>query len=500
MLTAIQDLYRSTSAPVKAGSKISQAHVTTTRGVKQGCPLSPTLFGIFIDQLEEVLLGAGSALGVSLAFDVEIRDLMFADDITLLSTSASNLQVLVDALHGFCTLTHMDINTLKTEGIRFEPVRLYGNLLQDWQLTCDDTQLKISSEVRYLGAWLHTREWLKTTFDKLVVLARKAMWGLWHRMKQMGIVCLDTKLRLLHTLVTSVGEYACQVWGVYFLDASSEYMIFKSPLQKLVLDFLRLSMGASKCTSRWVLLANAGLQPIQVRWAVMCAKHWGKCSEQGGVATDVMKSDLDLFKKGNTSCWSYKFLKCMSDIGLLGQTPMAVLQRDTSIEALMLHRFDERGITEAFASVYAHFHSRGNPREVDSEGLAMVKYMEWFYSSTNSHLTTYGSELKLQTLNRFRLGCIPLRSNDYKLKHIARSQRVCSICNTNTVEDELHILLECPAYNTIRQQSRLHHELLIHGTDMRKVMDTSDQNALASMIHKILESRKQHLDNMDVDP
>ena len=52
-------------------------------GVKQGCPLSPTLFGLYIDKLEEWLNKANGE-EIQLA-EYVIRLLLYADDLILIA-------------------------------------------------------------------------------------------------------------------------------------------------------------------------------------------------------------------------------------------------------------------------------------------------------------------------------------------------------------------------------------------------------------------------------
>jgi hypothetical protein len=62
MLGAVQALYTGARLAVKVEGSVREATDTHT-GVCQGCPLSPTLFGVFIDALEPWLLHQDPGVG-----------------------------------------------------------------------------------------------------------------------------------------------------------------------------------------------------------------------------------------------------------------------------------------------------------------------------------------------------------------------------------------------------------------------------------------------------
>ena len=71
-------------------------------GVRQRCPLSPTLFGLFLDGLHEHMHSCAPAAGVQLRSGKWVSSLVYADDVVLLSWSASGLQLLLDSMNPFC--------------------------------------------------------------------------------------------------------------------------------------------------------------------------------------------------------------------------------------------------------------------------------------------------------------------------------------------------------------------------------------------------------------
>jgi len=82
-------------------------------GVKQGFPLSLTLFGLYIDKLEEWLdLQGGDCVRLG---EFVIKLLLYANDIVLICKSAHGLEMHLYALEHFCRAVCMQVNTRKTK-------------------------------------------------------------------------------------------------------------------------------------------------------------------------------------------------------------------------------------------------------------------------------------------------------------------------------------------------------------------------------------------------
>ena len=89
-------------------------------------------------------------------------------------------------------------------------------------------------------------------------------------------------------------------------------------------------------------------------------------------------------------------------------------------------------------------------------------------------------------LMRFRLGCWDLEAN--RPGGRVRAGRVCRFCatqGTRAVEDELHVLLECPAYAEMRLASGINADL-----EMKTAMTKSVTANLASLLYRIATHRK----------
>ena len=111
MLGAIQSLYDGSLLSMRINGQCGHSQ-SPSIGLRQGCPLSATLFGIFIDGLHHHLQTAAPAAGVQVRH-LKLTDLVYADDICLLASSPQHLQALIDALVAYCAT--LEISVTKTK-------------------------------------------------------------------------------------------------------------------------------------------------------------------------------------------------------------------------------------------------------------------------------------------------------------------------------------------------------------------------------------------------
>ena len=100
MLAAMSSLYSGGAMSMKICGRAG-ATGTAQVGVRQGCPLSPTLFGLFFDDLCSQLQSDCPSAGVECRGS-RIPSLFYADDVALLSAFAQGLQQLLGLLPRLC--------------------------------------------------------------------------------------------------------------------------------------------------------------------------------------------------------------------------------------------------------------------------------------------------------------------------------------------------------------------------------------------------------------
>ena len=117
MLAGNQSLYDGGDLSIKISGS-SGASGTARVVVRQGCPLSLILFGIFFDSLDAQVQAESAAAGVECR-GARVPGLFYADDFALLSPSSQGLQQLLDTMQSFCVTNGLTISTPKTEVVVF---------------------------------------------------------------------------------------------------------------------------------------------------------------------------------------------------------------------------------------------------------------------------------------------------------------------------------------------------------------------------------------------
>ena len=209
MLTAIQAMYATATGSVRVRGR-SGPILPSRTGVRQGCPLSPTLFGLLADGVHNFLQGLAISEGVPLGAEHVILDLAYADDFILMSPTASGIQLLVDASVTWCAIVGMQPSPDKI--VCMEPTSPDSAA---FQCTCAGRDLQIVQEIKYLGVCFAPGVGMALVCKR----QRSRMCGAFAEMKRQysNLGCaqlVGLRMQLFAACVQPVGSFASEVWGV----------------------------------------------------------------------------------------------------------------------------------------------------------------------------------------------------------------------------------------------------------------------------------------------
>ncbi len=263
ILDIIKSLYARDSAAVRSSQGIS-AIFRCLMGVKQRCPLSPTLFEFYVDGLEKHLLETADIVAPTL-MGVMVPLLLYADDLILMSESAEGLQKQLDALASFCehvaVQRPLTINLSKAKMVVFEAKR---SDVSDFVL--DRTLVERVDSYKYLGFVFHATKDMKIGTAFLVAAARKALYAMRRQCLLLGLRDPAKQCKLFDTLVLPILSYACEVWGVSPSVGEAAEVLHRG--------FLKHLLGVRISTTNEIVLAEFGRFPLQIHfWQQILRYH-----------------------------------------------------------------------------------------------------------------------------------------------------------------------------------------------------------------------------------
>ena len=204
-----------TSAPSHLGPKPSRPHLKINSWtLRQGECLSPLLFSLFLNDIEEQFILSGlDGLDVNM---FKMFLLLYADDIVLFANSASELQDGLDLMSDYCKRWKLKINISKTKVMIF---RKGGMLPRNLSFYYDDEPLEIVKKFNYLGIVFTTGGSFAEAQMTLAGQSQKAIFKMKKYLYKFTFLSPRHKLELFDKLITPILNYGCEVWG--FIQANA---------------------------------------------------------------------------------------------------------------------------------------------------------------------------------------------------------------------------------------------------------------------------------------
>ena len=167
-LNTVISMYSQAKACVRIRNTVSGTF-QCSKGVKQGCPLSPILFCLFIsDIFQEIGTGLpGIEIGKQL-----IHGLLYADDAVLMSKNEKDMASLLRQLEVYCSKWNLKVNTSKTKMMRI------GDASKKTTFKYIGVELDEVTEFNYLGFHINNAGDLSRGMGYRADAARKAYYSL----------------------------------------------------------------------------------------------------------------------------------------------------------------------------------------------------------------------------------------------------------------------------------------------------------------------------------
>ena len=413
----IKSIYSNDQACIKIGNKVTEKF-ELSRGVRQGCILSPLLFNIFLADLSSKLNNIKNGIKIGMK---SLSCLLWADDVILFSKTPSGLSEMLKTMESYSDINKLTLNTEKTKCMIFNKA---GRLIRD-KFYYKDNELENVKSYKYLGFIVTPSGEITSGLKDLRDRALKSFMKIKHAMGSLFNRDIATTLKLFDCMIKPVLLYASDFWGCFKLPIDN-------PIEKLHYMFCKHLLGVQKQTSNIGTLLELGRVPMKLFAVKAAIKNWERIK-----------------------------IKCVSPIlsssyteALKEKLPWIINIKTTLEKNGMLNFFIKQHKTifvnkNIFQTLSDNFHQDAF-RTINDGGSKLRTYALLKSDiGVEKYLKLISNTVTRKCLTQFRLSNHTLNIEIGRRNKLPREQRLCKLC-PNSIESEIHFLLSCPTYDHIR--------------------------------------------------
>ena len=404
---ALKNALGDTSSRVRLNHRLSNSF-PTTYGTRQGDPISPTNFSIFINDLLTELRTEKSQ-NDSIICNV----LAYADDLVLISESELDLQRLIEIVRKWCIKYRIEVNIDKTKVVHY---RKENRMRTNFNFMWEDRQIGIVPGYKYLGVFLDEFLSVDVHCDAICNSAGRALGRIISKFSYFRNVGFKTFNKLFECNVESVMSYGVSNIGL------KEY-----GFEKIQSRAIRYFLGVHAKTPIPALFGEVGWTQFKYkRWICMC-RTWNRF-----IGMDDDRVNKQIFVQdytANTPNWSKDF-----------QTVCSVLDLN---EAFVNSNYIDMELFKSKLALYVSdkwkTSVRSKPKLRTYQQYKTELKPEWYVEN-------FVGRFQRSIFARFRCGILPLQIELGRFRGQSVNERVCQLCK-NAVETETHFLFDCPVYD-----------------------------------------------------
>ena len=426
MLNVIRSMYNSVKSKVKYNNELS-SDFDSYLGVRQGECLSPFLFSMYLNDIEDEFYLNGVE-GIDIG-SIKLFLLLYADDMTIFSETEEGLQKGLDILESYCIRWKLTVNIEKTKIMVF---RKGGILPRDLRFFYNNQEIEIVRSFSYLGIVFTPGGAFSNAQTTLAGQAQKAIYKLNSYLYKFADLTPKHILDLFDKLVTPILSYCGEVWGFCKADK----------IERVHLQFCKALLGVKQSTQNDFIYGELGRLPYQNRRYFSIIKYWLKVinkNENKYVNTiyKMMLSDIEINARNIN--WASLVKNLLSRLGFFEVWLNQGVGNVNQFFTVLQQRLKDQYIQDWSSAL------ENSSRALFYRNIADFKFQSYF---------------EIISVKKFRTAMTKLRVSSHRLEvetgrwtrpvSTPFNDRKCRICDK--LENEFHFIFECPLYTELRQQ------------------------------------------------
>ena len=442
ILIVIQNMYAAAKSCVMSNSVPSE-FFSISIGVRQGENLSPVLFSLFLNDMQDFLAkdltGLETIIGESVQANMDdnyvnnllkLFLLLYADDTIIFSETASGIQKGLSSIKNYCDNWKLKLNASKCKIVIFSR----GKVRKFPIFTIGEDTVEVVSSFLYLGLKLNYNNHMTIAHKDLYDRASRAMFALLRKCTLLNLP-IDVTLDLFDKTIVPILTYGSEVWGFEKFDI----------LQKLQVKFYKIVLKLRVSTPNMMVFGETGRFPLRVDVKVRILSFWYKLiSEQNKnkLSSIIYKLQHRLYCNGTHESLYLKFIRaCLIEVGL---PHIWYSQNVTNINFLWFKNHIKQPSKDLFIQEW-----HANINDIVTNPI-FINYRLFKSTFQQEPLIKLLPNDCVTQLVKFRTTNNRLPVNQLRYEGVLRHQRICVKCNLQEVGDEFHYIFVCPFFSTKR--------------------------------------------------
>lgn len=470
-LEFIKALYANSQVSVRVGGGEDTTFSPIFRldkGLRQGCPLSPDLFDIFIDDLPQGRTGEGVLVPVggnapktkpeeywetkSEVINLRVGILLFADDAVGLDEDIIGVQEFCDSVNTWCVQNEMKVGITKCgileipplvggQGDMEDPILTEAHPARD-ALRIMGELVPIVEEYEYLGLVLNRN--IRQVEQQLAKQRREKGWKCLMAMTPFlsgSSFPIAMRIQVVKSVLIPVLLYGAEIFGMNRSVSDP----LQSIVNKAVRKILGLKTGWRKASGH-ALNREMGLLPMTAYTNGRKARGYAKAWTLKTYVHDVVTNTLHPGNKGNHP-WSYKTRNWVDRTVTNNEWTVdrdnwtAGWYNDPSLPPARVKRVVEQATRRREEAIQGNNRARFDIYVEHLYG----QYPLWTVGVGYLPKYTVG----LQWIVRFRVGAV-LLAHEHKVMRL-HERAGCPWCHSQGNESLDHLVFECGGFSDLRR-------------------------------------------------
>ena len=426
-LRIIKNIYKDVKSCISLNGELSNFFMCE-KGIRQGENLSPLLFSIFLNDVEQFLCDK-NCNGVNISYEIDdiviflkLLILLYADDTVLMTENHKDMQTLLNFFSDYCNEWKLKINVEKTKSM------IIGKCRNKLNFILNDSVIENVTFYKYLGVFFHKNGKFTYCMKQLVQIAKKAVFALRKKILLLNL-SIDCQLKLFDQTILPILTYACEIWGFEKLHM----------IEKVHIEFLRSIIRVNKSTPLYMIYGELGRYPLEIYIKCKMIGYWARLilGKHEKLSFKAYQMLLYHFNGGDYKNNWIMSIKCiLDDVGLSYIWNNQLCNNTKWIVAKVKSTLRDQYIQKWHANI-----------DSSSKGVTYKKFKTIFCLEKYLLLLQprqWKPIIKLRTSNHY----LPVETGRWN--NTERHERKCNLCNENELGDEYHYIFVCDNFRNER--------------------------------------------------